>query len=47
MQDEVFFVHDVIIGHKYWSLVGHPVNMSYTSRHKRIVAYGSITGDCR
>ena len=42
MQDEALFVHDIIVGRKYWSLVGHPINMSYTGSHKRIVAYGLI-----
>ena len=43
MQDEALFVHDIIVGRKYWSLVGHPISMPYTGSHKRIVAYGSIT----
>ena len=47
MQDEAFFVHDVIVGRKYWSLVGHPISVSYTGSHKRIAAYGSITKDGR
>ena len=25
MQDEALFVHDIIVGRKYWSLVGHPI----------------------
>ena len=47
MRDEVFFVHDVIVGRKYWSPVGHPISVPYTGSHKRIVAYDSIARDGR
>ena len=47
MQDEAFFVHDVIVGRKYWSPVGYPIGVPYTGSHKRIVAYGSIARNGR
>ncbi len=47
MEDEAIFIHDVIVGRKYWSLVGHPISVPYTGSHKRIVAYGSIARDGR
>ena len=47
MEDEAIFIHDVIVGRKYWSLVGHPISVPYTGSHKRIAAYGSIAKDGR
>ena len=47
MEDKAIFIHDVIVGRKYWSPVGHSISVSYTGSHKRIVAYGSIVRDGR
>ena len=47
MEDEAIFIHDVIVGRKYWSPVGNSISVPYTGSHKRIVAYGSITRDGR
>ncbi len=47
MEDEVIFIHDVMVGRKYWSPVGHPISVPYTGSHKRIAAYGSIARDGR
>ena len=44
---EAIFIHDVIVGRKYWSPVGHSISVPYTGSHKRIVAYGSISRDGR
>ena len=46
-QDEVFFMHDMIIACKYWSPINKPVSVSYIRSHKRIAAYDSITKDGR
>ena len=42
MDDTVIFIHDVIVGRKYWSPVGHSISVPHTDSLKRIVAYGSI-----
>ena len=42
MEDEAFFIHDVITGRKYWSPRGQRINVPYTGSHKKITAYGSI-----
>ena len=47
MEDEAIFIHDVIVGHKYWSPVGRSTSVPYTGSHKRIAAYGSIAKDGR
>ena len=47
MEDEVIFIHDVIVGRKYWSQVGRSISVPYTGSHKRIAAYGSIAKDSR
>ena len=47
MEDESFFIHDGIVGRKYWSPVGNPVGIPYTGSHKRITADGSITANGR
>ena len=47
MEDEAIFIHDVIVGRKYWSPVGHSISVPYTGSHRRIVTYGSITRDGR
>ena len=47
MEDEAIFIHDVIVGRKYWSPAGHSINVPYTGNRKRIVAYGSIARDGR
>ena len=46
-EDESFFIHDMIVGRKYWSPVGSPIRITYTGSHKKITAYGSITTDGR
>ena len=46
-EDESFFIHDMIVGRKYWSPVGSPIGITYTGSHKKITAYGSITADGR
>ena len=47
MEDESFFIHDMIVGRKYWSPVSSPIGIPYTGSHKRITVYGSITADGR
>ncbi len=47
MEDEAIFIHDVMVGRKYWSPVGHSISVPYTGSHKRIAAYGSIARDGR
>ena len=47
INDEAIFIHDVIVGRKYWSLVGYLMGVPHTGSHKRIVAYGSIVMDGR
>ena len=47
MEDEPFFIHDMIVGRKYWFQVGSPIGIPYTGSHKRITAYGSIVADGR
>ncbi len=47
MKDEAIFIHDVIVGRKYWSRVGHSISVPYTGSHKRITVYGSISQDGR
>ena len=42
MQDEAFFIHDVITGRKYWVPKGQRINIPYTGSHKRITAYGAL-----
>ena len=47
MQDEAFFMHDVITGRKYWALRDRQISVSYIGSHRRIVAYGAIAKDGR
>ena len=47
MEDEAFFIHDVISGRKYWSPTGEPIILPYTGSHRRIAVYGSISKDGR
>ncbi len=47
MEDEAIFIHDVIVGRKYWSPVGRSISVPYTGSHKRIAAYGSVAKDGR
>ena len=45
MQDEAFFIHDVITGRKYWTPKGQRINVPYTGSHKKITAYGALAKD--
>ena len=47
IQDEAFFMHDVITGRKYWALRDRWISVSYIGSHRRIVAYGAIAKDGR
>ena len=47
MQDEAFFMHDVITGRMYWALRDRRISVSYIGSHRRIVAYGAIAKDGR
>lgn len=47
IQDESFFVYDPKIAAKYWSIVGKPIIVPYTGKHKKIIACGSISTDNR
>ena len=47
MQDEAFFMHDVITGRKYRAPRNRQIGVSYTRNHRGIVAYGAIAKDGR
>lgn len=47
MEDESFFMHDVITGRKYWAPRGGRISIPYTDSHKKIAVYGSLAKDGR
>ena len=47
MEDEAFFMHDVITGRKYWSPHGQRIGVPYTGSHRKITVYGSLARDGR
>ena len=47
MQDESFFIHDIVTGRKYWALRGRRIHVPYTGSHKKITVYGSLARDDR
>jgi len=47
MQDESFFMHDVVTGRKYWAPRGRRIHVPYTGSHKKITVYGSLARDGR
>ena len=47
MEDESFFMHDVITGRKYWTPRGERISVPYTGSHKKITVYGSLAKDGR
>ena len=47
MQDEAFFMHDVITGRKYWSPRGQRIGVLYTGSYRKITVYGSLARDGR
>ena len=47
MEDESFFMHDVITGRKYWTLRGERISVPYNESYKKITVYGSLAKDDR
>ena len=47
VQDESFFMHDVITGRKYWTPRGKRISVPYNGSHKKITVYGSLAKDGR
>ena len=47
MQDEAFFMHDVIAGHKYWVSGGRWISASYAGSRRKITVHGYLAKDDR
>ena len=47
MQDESFFMHDVVTGRKYWAPRGRRIHVPYPGSHKKITIYSSLARDGR
>ena len=47
MQDESFFLHDMMTGRKYWSPKGQRISAPYTGSHKKITMHGALARDGR